>query len=136
MTNEHPSIIFRLDARSDRAPFRQLVDQVVDGVERGQLKEGDQLPSVRDVVRQITINPNTVHRAYRELEHLGIAEGRPGLGTFVKEPTSVSGDTYRANSWSELLHEGVELARSSGISDDQILSSIQILLTSDSQARS
>jgi len=49
----------------------------------GLLREGDQLPSLRDVVTQITINPNTVHRAYRELEHLGIAEGRAGLGTFI-----------------------------------------------------
>ena len=49
----------------------------------GLLRAGDRLPSVREVVTQITINPNTVHRAYRELEHEGVVEGRPGLGTFV-----------------------------------------------------
>src|SRR5664280_1104749 len=85
MSDQPPSIAFRLETRSDRAPFRQLVDQVVSAVERGQLQVGDQLPSVRVVVGQITINPNTVHRAYRELEHLGLVEGRSGLGTFVYE---------------------------------------------------
>ena len=84
MTNE-PVIVFRLDLRSGIAPYRQLVEQVVKAVESGRLRAGDQLPSVRDVVGQVTINPNTVHRAYRELEHLGLVEGRLGLGTFVCE---------------------------------------------------
>src|SRR5674476_1687629 len=99
MRDQHPSILFRLDTRSDRATFRQLVDQVVNAIERGQLQVGDQLPSVRVVVRQITINPNTVHRAYRELEHLGLVEGRLGLGTFVIEATDAPPREYRAQSW-------------------------------------
>ena len=136
MPNQHSSIVFRLNSRSDRAPFRQLVDQVVSAIERGQLQGGDQLPSVREVVRQITINPNTVHRAYRELEHLGLVEGRLGLGTFVKTSEDGSEEKYRANSWRDVLQEGVQLARSSGISDKEIIHGLRSLLSLESEARS
>ena len=83
-------IHFRLDPRAGVAPYRQLVDQVRQAVSLGLLRTGDQLPSVREVVTQITINPNTVHRAYRDLEHDGIVEGRPGLGTFITASASSS----------------------------------------------
>jgi GntR family transcriptional regulator len=135
MNEQRPSIVFRLDPRSDRAPFRQLVDQVTDAVERGQIQPGDQLPSVREVVRQVTINPNTVHRAYRELEHLGLVEGRLGLGTFVVETQDSPQREYRANSWRDVLREGVALAQSSGISDVEIVQSVQNFLSIDSEVR-
>ena len=136
MNDQRPSIVFRLDPRSDRAPFRQLVDQVTDAVERGQIQAGDQLPSVREVVRQVTINPKTVHRAYRELEHLGLVEGRLGLGTFILEIQDSPRREYRANSWRDVLREGVALAQSSGISDVEIVQSVQNFLSVDSEARS
>jgi GntR family transcriptional regulator len=136
MRSQRSSIIFRLNSRSDRAPFRQLVDQVVNAVERGQLQGGDQLPSVREVVRQITINPNTVHRAYRELEHLGLVEGRLGLGTFVKASANSAEGEYRVRSWRDVLHEGVEMARSSGIPDTEIVQNVQNLLSIESETRS
>jgi GntR family transcriptional regulator len=136
MNDQPPSIAFRLDPRSDRAPFRQLVDQVTDAIERGQLQAGDQLPSVREVVRQVTINPNTVHRAYRELEHLGLIEGRLGLGTFVVETRDSPKREYRANSWRDVVREGIALAQSSGISDVEIVQSVQSLLSVDSEASS
>jgi len=134
MSQESPSIVFRLDARSDRAPFRQLVDQVVDAFERGQIQAGDQLPSLRDVVRQITINPNTVQRAYRELEHLGVVEGRIGLGTFVVDATGAAPREYRSQSWRNILREGVALARTNGIADDEIANNVRDLLSSDARA--
>jgi GntR family transcriptional regulator len=136
MSDQSPSIVFRLDARSDRAPFRQLVDQVTDAFERGQLQAGDRLPSVRDVVRQITINPNTVHRAYRELEHLGLVEGRLGLGTFVIDASGTPPRAYRSLSWRDTLREGVELARANGIGDDEIVADLRGLLSNDIEARS
>jgi GntR family transcriptional regulator len=136
MSEQRPSIVFRLNPRSDRAPFRQLVDQVTAAVERGQIQAGDQLPSVREVVRQVTINPNTVHRAYRELEHLGLVEGRLGLGTFIVETQDSPQREYRANSWRDVLREGIALAQSSGISDVEIVKSVQSLLSADSEARS
>jgi len=134
--SNHPTIVFHLDTRSDRPPFRQLVDQVAGAFERGQLRVGDQLPSVREVVRQITINPNTVHRAYRELEHLGLVEGRLGLGTFVVEAVESAPRGYRAQSWRDTLREGVAQARSSGVGDDDIVLGLQSLLSSDAEVRS
>jgi len=136
MNNERPSIVFRLDPRSDRAPFRQLVDQVAGAIERGQLQPGDQLPSVREVVRQITINPNTVHRAYRELEHLGLVEGRLGLGTFVVEAGDGTSREFRSQSWREVLRDGIELARATGLRDDELVDNFRDLLSDDIQARS
>jgi GntR family transcriptional regulator len=136
MSSQSSSIIFRLSSRSDRAPFRQLVDQVINALERGQLRGGDQLPSVREVVRQITINPNTVHRAYRELEHLGLVEGRPGLGTFVTSSKDSPESDYRVSSWRDVLQEGVEMARSSGIADAEIIHNVQSLLSIESETSS
>jgi GntR family transcriptional regulator len=134
--NDHPTILFHLDTRSDRPPFRQLVDQVAGAFERGQLQVGDQLPSVREVVRQITINPNTVHRAYRELEHLGLVEGRLGLGTFIIDAVDAAPREYRAQSWRDTLREGVAQARSSGVGDEDIVLVLQSILSSDAEVRS
>jgi GntR family transcriptional regulator len=76
-------IEFRLDARSNVPPYLQLVEQVRQSLRMGLLQAGDQLPTVRDVAESIAINPNTVLKAYRELEYDELVEGRPGLGTFV-----------------------------------------------------
>jgi len=76
-------IEFRLDTRSNVPPYLQLVEQVRQALRMGLLESGDQLPTVRDVAESIAINPNTVLKAYRELEHERLVEGRPGLGTFV-----------------------------------------------------
>ena len=76
-------IEFHLDARSGVSPYLQLVQQVRQALRLGLLGEGDQLPTVKDVVAQVAINPNTVLKAYRELEHEGLVAARPGVGTFV-----------------------------------------------------
>ena len=76
-------IIFRLDATSGLAPYLQLVRQVKHALRLGLLDVGDQLPTVKEAVAQLTINPNTVLKAYRELEYEGLIESRPGQGTFV-----------------------------------------------------
>ena len=77
-------IEFRLDSRSGVPTYLQLVRQVEDALRLGHLAPGDQLPRVKDVVGSLAINPNTVLKAYRELEHKGLAAGRPGQGTFVE----------------------------------------------------
>ena len=73
-------IEFHLDARSGVPPYQQLIRQVRHALRLGLLKEGDKLPTVKDVVAQIAINPNTVLKAYRQLEIEGLVEGRPGVG--------------------------------------------------------
>jgi GntR family transcriptional regulator len=77
-------ISFRLDPSSGVPTYLQLVQQVEHAVRLGYLKPGDQLPKVREAVTALAINPNTVLKAYRELEHKGLAVGRPGQGTFVQ----------------------------------------------------
>jgi GntR family transcriptional regulator len=76
-------IEFYLNNRSGVAPYLQLVGQVKHALRVGLLAHGDQLPTVREVVAKLAINPNTVLKAYRALEYEGLAEGRPGQGTFV-----------------------------------------------------
>jgi GntR family transcriptional regulator len=77
-------IAFRLEPGSGVPTYLQLVQQVEQALRLGYLEPGDQLPRVKDVVGSLAINPNTVLKAYRELEHRGLAGGRPGQGTFVE----------------------------------------------------
>jgi len=77
-------IEFRLDGHSKVATYMQLVQQVKQALRTGLLEPDDQLPRVRDVAESLAINPNTVLKAYRQLEIEGLAEGRPGVGTFVR----------------------------------------------------
>ena len=81
-------IEFRLDASSGVPTYLQLVQQVEHALRLGYLKPGDQLPKVRDVVALLAINPNTVLKAYRDLENKGLAAGRPGQGTFIEATLS------------------------------------------------
>jgi len=81
-------IEFRLDAASGVPTYRQLVHQVEHALRLGYLKLGDQLPKVRDVVAALAINPNTVLKAYKELEIKGLTAGRPGQGTFIQATLS------------------------------------------------
>src|ERR671912_919200 len=76
-------IEFHLDGRSGVSPYMQLIQQVRRAMRLGLLTEGDQLPTVKEVVAKVAINPNTVLKAYRELEHDGLVAARPGVGTFV-----------------------------------------------------
>ncbi len=74
---------FRLDPASGVPTYLQLVHQVEQSLRLGYLKEGDRLPTVKEAVESLAINPNTVLKAYRELEHRGLATGKPGQGTFI-----------------------------------------------------
>ena len=81
-------IAFRLDPASGLPTYLQLVQQVEHALRLGYLKPGDQLPKVRDAVASLAINPNTVLKAYRDLENKGLAAGRPGQGTFIRATLS------------------------------------------------
>lgn len=90
MIDKHDSMLmFRLDPHSGVPTYQQIVRQVEDALRLGYLVAGDQLPKVKDVVAALAINPNTVLKAYRELEHKGLAAGRPGQGTFVESTLHV-----------------------------------------------
>ena len=81
-------IEFHLDTRSGVAPYQQVVQQVRHALRLGLLEVGDQLPTVKEVVASLAINPNTVLKAYKELEHLGLVAARPGIGIFVTRTLS------------------------------------------------
>ena len=84
-------IEFRLDHGSGVPTYLQLVQQVEHALRLGYLSQGDRLPTVKEVVSSLAINPNTVLKAYRELEHRGLAAGRPGQGTFVRSAPATAG---------------------------------------------
>ena len=113
-----PNIRFRLDRKSGVPAYRQVVDQVRQALRLGILKPGDQLPTVRDVVKQIAINPNTVHRAYRDLEAQGLTEGRPGSGTFIRRSLSRVPD--QQPQLLRDLEKWMRAARAAGLGDEAI----------------
>jgi GntR family transcriptional regulator len=85
-----PVLDFRIDTTSGLAPYAQLVQQVKQALRLGWLQPGDKLPTAHEVAASVAINPNTVQKAYKELEHDGLIAGRPGQGTFVQRSLSQS----------------------------------------------
>lgn len=126
MSDKNAMIHFRLNPRSGVPPYRQLVDQVRQMVSLGLLRAGDQLPSVREVMRQITINPNTVHRAYRDLEAEGLVEGRQGRGTFIVEVGTPPTTPKRQAELHEDLVVWIEKARLAGMNDEAIMALVTL----------
>ena len=112
-------IEFRLDARSGVPTYLQLVQQVKQAVQFGLLHPGDQLPTVKEVVAKLVINPNTVLKAYRELDIAGIVEGRRGQGTFVSESLP-SPPVENHETLQKALLKWVSSARSAGLDEDTI----------------
>ena len=113
-------IEFHLEARSGVPTYLQLVQQVRQAVRLGILRPGDQLPTVMDVVSSLTINPNTVLKAYRELDHEGLDEGRRGQGTFVSsELAPMPPDDLKALRSS--LQRWIERARGAGLDDENMI---------------
>ena len=112
-------IQFRIDTHSGVAPYQQLVQQVRHALRLGLLEEGDQLPTVKEVVGQVAINPNTVLKAYRELEHEGLVAGRPGRGTFVTR-TLADGSLAAHQALRKELMRWLDKARRAGLDDDSI----------------
>src|SRR5580765_303801 len=110
---------FHLDSRSGVAPYLQLVQQVRRALRLGLLIRGDRLPTVKEVVAAIAINPNTVLKAYRELEHDGLVQPRPGLGTFVTR--TLTDDSVAAHEpLRRELQEWFDRARRAGLDDESI----------------
>lgn len=112
-------IDFVLDGRSRVATYMQLVLQVKQALRVGLLRPGDRLPRVREVAQTLAINPNTVHKAYRELELEGLAEGRPGVGTFVVN-TLAGPSLANQGELREKLVAWLNEAREAGLSREDI----------------
>ncbi|WP_329561209.1 GntR family transcriptional regulator [Kitasatospora sp. NBC_01266] len=112
-------IEFHVEARTGVAPYMQLVHQVRQALRLGLLSQGDRLPKVKDVAAKVAINPNTVLKAYRQLENEGLVSAKPGVGTFV---TGTLGDTTPSEHEPlrrELLR-WLAKARGAGLDEDSI----------------
>jgi GntR family transcriptional regulator len=112
-------IEFYIDAHSGVPPYLQLIQQVRRALKLGLLFEGDQLPTVKEVVGRVAINPNTVSKAYRELEHEGLVSARPGVGTFITK--SLVEDSLAAlGPLRHDLEHWMSAARRAGLDDESI----------------
>lgn len=113
-------IALRLDPTSGVAAYAQVVNQIRQAMRLGVLREGDQLPTVKDVVAELAINPNTVLKAYRELEHEGLVSGRPGVGTFVIRTLAAPSRQVQTRLRGDLTR-WIEHARDAGLDLDTMI---------------
>lgn len=105
---------FRLDPHSGVPVYRQIIDQVLAGIAAGSLAGGDQLPTVRQVAVDLAINPNTVVRAYRELEIRGVIETQQGMGTFVAHKKIKQDEVERQRRLTQIVTDFVARAGAAG----------------------
>ena len=122
-------IEFHLETRSGVPTYLQIVQQVRQAVRLGVLRPGDQLPTVKDVVGTLTVNPNTVLKAYRELEHEDLVEGRPGLGTFVIRSLAGPSLASHAKLRRDLL-SWLQRAKDAGLDHEDIVALLETTLRS------
>jgi GntR family transcriptional regulator len=120
-------IRFRVESRSVVPPYLQIVQQVRQALRMGLLEAGDKIPAVREVVAATAVNPNTVLKAYRDLEREGLIEARPGHGTFVlkRPPGPPPGTVSRLG---RSLARWVQQAREAGLDDESIESLLRVTL--------
>lgn len=111
-------MIFRLNPSSGIPLYLQLMEQVKHAVETGALREGDQLPTIRKLAEDLVMNPNTVVRAYRELEHEGVLELKHGSGAFIKE--SATGRASLIRKAQVVTQSAIERLMSLGLTEDEL----------------
>jgi len=111
-------MILYVNPASGTPIYVQLMDQVKHAIETGALKAGEQLPTLRKLAEELVINPNTVVRAYRELEHEGIVEIRHGLGAFVGQ--AATGRPRISRNAQSIMQSAVERLAEAGLTEDEI----------------
>jgi GntR family transcriptional regulator len=113
-------IILRPNPSLGMPIYLQLVEQVKHAVETGAMRPGEQLPAIRSVAESLVINPNTVAKAYRELEHDGIVELRQGTGAFIAANARAHRTAATQRAAQRLVSETIERLRGNGLSDEEI----------------
>lgn len=116
---------FHLDMHSGVPVYRQLIDQVRGGIASGQLTKGDQLPTVRQLAVDLEINPNTVVRAYRELELGGLLETHQGTGTFVSNQKLKGSDAERGRHLAQIVADCVSRAGAAGFTIEELMDELR-----------
>ena len=120
---------FRLDVQSGVPVYRQIIDQVTGGMASGVLKAGDQLPTVRQLAVDLAINPNTVVRAYSELEIRGVLETQQGTGTFISRQKIKRDEVERQRRLNQLASEFIARAGAMGFTVQELLGQLHDLQT-------
>ena len=110
--------MFRINPSSGIPLYLQLMEQVKHAIETGALREGDRLPTIRKVAEDLVMNPNTVVRAYRELEHEGVLELRHGSGAFIRATSG--GRAHLVHEAQKVMHSAVERLISRGLTKDEM----------------
>ncbi|MDP2318182.1 MAG: GntR family transcriptional regulator [Acidobacteriota bacterium] len=113
-------MLFRPNPSSGVPIYLQLMEQVKHGIETGALRPGEQLPGIRPLAEELVINPNTVAKAYRELEHEGVIELRQGAGAFVSAKARRQKQTDKLRAGQEAVADVVTRLRKNGLSDEEI----------------
>lgn len=126
---------FRLDSHSGVPVYRQIIDHVTGGMASGALAAGDQLPTVRQLAVDLAINPNTVIRAYRELEIRGVLETQQGTGTFISQKKLPRDDAERQRRLNQLAGEFVARAGSAGFTVEEVVEALAELHTDAGKKR-
>jgi GntR family transcriptional regulator len=129
MISHRPTYRFRLDLHSGVPVYRQIIDQVRGGIASGALTVGDQLPTVRQLAVDLSINPNTVVRAYRELELGGLLETHQGTGTFISAQKMRGGSVERERQLSQIVAECVARAGAAGFTVENLIEQLRALVS-------
>jgi GntR family transcriptional regulator len=116
---------FQLDLHSGVPVYRQIIDQVRGGIASGLLSAGDQLPTVRQLAVDLAINPNTVVRAYRELELGGLLETHQGTGTFISAQKMKRADAERERQLAQIVSDCVSRAGAAGFTVDELIDELR-----------
>jgi len=137
MGRNHTAAAFRfaLDLHSGVPVYRQLIDQVRGAMAAGSLTAGDQLPTVRQLAVDLAINPNTVMRAYRELELTGLLETHQGTGTFISDKKLERKSAERDRQLSQIAAESAARAGAAGFSVEDLVQRLRELLPAPAQRR-
>lgn len=120
--------MFQLDLKSRKSIYEQIVDNVKELIITGMLNAEDKIPSVRELSKTLTVNPNTIQKAYRELEYQGYIYTVSGLGTFVASPAELPIDEKRVSDVKEHLRENIKELLYIGCSLDRIKELLDVLL--------
>jgi GntR family transcriptional regulator len=129
------SFRFHLDLHSGVPVYRQLIDQVRGGIASGSLQAGDQLPTVRQLAVDLAINPNTVVRAYRELELGGLLETHQGTGTFISSQRLKRSEAERERQLNQIVGDFVARAGAAGFTVEDLLEQLRELAPEPTRRR-
>jgi GntR family transcriptional regulator len=130
-----PSFLLRLDFHSGVPVYRQIIDQVRGGIASGSLAVGDQLPTVRQLAVDLAINPNTVARAYRELELGGLLETHQGTGTFISAQKMKGGNAERERQLTQIITDCVARAGAAGFTVEELIEQLSGLISEPTRRR-